>query len=194
MRPSLLQLEASDSTPLVDIAKLAAQGESIRQGHLVEYFTLSARSLLSRCTSSRVPFAWTINPYRGCEFACKYCYARYTHEFMEMRGGVDFERKIYVKQQAAWLLRRDLKKVKQGEEIAIGTATDPYQPAEKRFEVTRGILEELALHHGLAIGIVTKSNLILRDVDLLLRVAEHNSLFVNLTVTTLSAKLARILA
>jgi len=110
-----------------------------------------------------------------------------------MRDGVDFERKIYVKQQAAWLLRRDLKKVKRGEEIAIGTATDPYQPAEKRFEVTRGILEELALHHGLALGIVTKSNLILRDVDLLLRVAEHNSLFVNLTITTLSAKLARIL-
>jgi DNA repair photolyase len=193
MHSSLLQIEATDSAPLVGIAKLAAQGESIRQGHLVEYFTLPARSLLSRCTSSRVPFAWTINPYRGCEFACKYCYARYTHEFMEMREGVDFERKIYVKQQAAWLLRRDLKKVKRGEEIAIGTATDPYQPAEKRFEVTRGILEELALHHGLAIGIVTKSNLILRDVDLLLRVAEHNSLFVNLTVTTLSAKLARIL-
>ena len=193
MHPSLLQIEASYSAPLVGIAKLAAQGESIRQGHLVEYFTLPARSLLSRCTSSRVPFAWTINPYRGCEFACKYCYARYTHEFMEMRDGVDFERKIYVKQQAAGLLRRDLKKVKRGEEIAIGTATDPYQPAEKRFEITRGILEELALHHGLAVGIVTKSNLILRDVDLLLRVAEHNSLFVNLTVTTLSATLARIL-
>jgi len=193
MHPSLLQIEATDPAPLVGIAKMAAQGESLCQGHLVEYFTLPARSLLSRCTSSRVPFAWTINPYRGCEFACNYCYARYTHEFMEMRDGVDFERKIYVKQQAAWLLRRDLKKVKRGEEIAIGTATDPYQPAEKRFEVTRGILEELALHHGLALGIVTKSNLILRDVDLLLRVAEHNSLFVNLTITTLSAKLARIL-
>ena len=164
MHPSLLQIEENEPAPLVGIAKLAAQGESIRQGHLVEYFTLPARSLLSRCTSSRVPFTWTINPYRGCEFACKYCYARYTHEFMEMRDGVDFERKIYVKQQAAWLLRQDLKKVKRGEEIAIGTATDPYQPAEKRFEVTRGILEELALHHGLEIGIVTKSNLIVRDV------------------------------
>src|SRR5208283_2203446 len=193
MHLSLLQIEESDSPPLVGIANLATQSESIRLGHLVEYFALPARSLLSRCTSSRVGFAWTINPYRGCEFACKYCYARYTHEFMEMRDGVYFERKIYVKQQAAWLLRRDLKKVKRGEEIAMGTATDPYQPAEKRFEVTRGILEELALHHGLAIGIVTKSNLILRDVDLLRRVAEHNSLFVNLTITTLSAKLARIL-
>src|SRR5271166_3121369 len=194
MHPSLLQIEESNAeSPLVGIAKLAAEGGSLRQGHLVEYFTLPAPLLLSRCTLSRVAFAWAINPYRGCEFACKDCYARYTHEFMEMRDGVYFERKIYVKQQAAWLLRRDLKKVKRGEEIAIGTATDPYQPAEKRFEVTRGILEELALHHGLAVGIVTKSNLILRDVDLLLRVAEHNSLFVNLTVTTLSATLARIL-
>jgi DNA repair photolyase len=195
MHPSLLQVENTEecAPTLVGIAKLAAQGESIRQGHLVEYFQLPARSLLNRCTSTRVPFDWTINPYRGCEFACKYCYARYTHEFMEMRDGVDFERKIFVKQQAAWLLRQDLRKVKRGEEIAIGTATDPYQPAEKRFEVTRGILEEVAQHHGLKIGIVTKSDLIRRDVELLRRVAEHNSLFVNLTVTTLNTKLARIL-
>src|ERR1700693_4033795 len=176
------------------IRRIAAEGESLREGHNVEYFTLGTRSLLSRVVSGRnLPFTWAINPYRGCEFACKYCYARYTHEFMEMRDGVDFERKIYVKQQAAWLLRQELKKVKRGEEIAIGTATDPYQPAEKRFQVTRGILEELALHHGLEIGIVTKSDLILRDVALLRRVAEHNSLFVNITVTTLDAKLARIL-
>ena len=215
MHPSLLQIEedsldfgpksgqktaeplsgpkVGSGTQLVGIARLAAQGESIRQGHLVEYFTMPARSLLNRCTSSRVPFTWTINPYRGCEFACKYCYARYTHEFMEMRDGVDFERKIYVKQQAAWLLRQDLKKVKRGEEIAIGTATDPYQPAERRYEVTRGVLEELAIHHGLQIGIVTKSDLITRDIELLRRVAENNSLFVNLTITTLDAKLARIL-
>lgn len=205
MDPSLLTIEEEapptlaqrkgegGAPPLVGIAKLAAEGESIRQGHLVEYFTLPARALLNRCTSPRVPFTWTINPYRGCEFACKYCYARYTHEFMEMRDGVDFERKIYVKQQAGWLLRQELKKVKRGEEIAIGTATDPYQPAEKRYEVTRGILEELALHHGLELGIVTKSDLILRDVELLRRVAENNSLFVNLTITTLDTKLARIL-
>jgi len=193
MHPSLLQIEEAEPTLLVGIARLAASAESLRQGHLVEYFSLPARSLLSRCTSPRVPFTWTINPYRGCEFACKYCYARYTHEFMEMRDGMDFERKIYVKQHAAWLLRHDLRKVKRGEEIAIGTATDPYQPAETRFEITQGILEELALHEGLEIGIVTKSNLIVRDIDLLRRVGERNSLFVNLTITTLNAKLARIL-
>ncbi len=178
---------------LVGIARLAAQGESIRQGHDVEYFTLPVRSLLNRCTAARMPFTWTINPYRGCEFACKYCYARYTHEFMEMRDGVDFERKIYVKQQAAWMLRQDLKKVKRGEEIAIGTATDPYQPAERRYEVTRAIMEELARQHGLELGIVTKSNLVLRDVELLREIARHNQLFVNLTVTTVNADLARIL-
>ena len=191
----LLETEENEAAPpLVGIAKLAAQGESIRQGHLVEYFTLPARSLLNRCVSRRaLPFTWTINPCRGCEFACKYCYARYTHEFMEMRDGVDFERKIYVKQQAAWLLRRDLKKVKPGEEIAIGTATDPYQPAEKRFQVTRGILEELALHSGLELGIVTKSDLIGRDIDVLLQVSQRNALFVNLTITTLDTDLARIL-
>jgi DNA repair photolyase len=193
MHPSLLQTDESEPGPLVGIAKLAAQGESVRQGHLVEYFTLRSRALLNRCTSRRVSFAWTINPYRGCEFACKYCYARYTHEFMEMRDGVDFERKIYVKQRAAWLLRQELKKVKRGEEIAIGTATDPYQPAEKRYQVTLGILEELALHRRLEIGIVTKSDLVVRDVDLLRRVAEHNALFVNVTITTLNTNLARIL-
>src|SRR5271169_1893348 len=127
---------------LVGIARIAAEGETLREGHNVEYFTLGIRSLLNRVVSQRhLPFEWAINPYRGCEFACKYCYARYTHEFMELREGVDFERKIFIKQHAADLLRHELKKVKPGEQIAIGTATDPYQPAEKRFEVTRAILE-----------------------------------------------------
>ena len=140
-----------------------------------------------------MPFTWTINPYRGCEFACKYCYARYTHEFMELRDGVEFEQKIFVKQHAADLLRQELHHVKPGEEIAIGTATDPYQPAERRFEVTRAILEELARHRGLEIGIVTKSNLVLRDTDILQQITRNNRLFVNITITTLKADLARIL-
>ena len=178
---------------LVGIARLAAEGESLRQGHDVEYFTLPVRSLLNRCTVGRMPFTWTINPYRGCEFACKYCYARYTHEFMELRDGVDFERKIYVKQHAAELLRQELRRVKPGEEIAIGTATDPYQPIERRLEVTRAILEELSRHVGLELGIVTKSNLIVRDIDLLQRIAENNQIFVNVTITTLDVDLARIL-
>src|SRR5512135_3786525 len=107
-------------TKLIGIARIASEGESLREGHNVEYFTLASRSLLNRVVSKRnLPFTWAINPYRGCEFACKYCYARYTHEFMEMRDGVEFERKIYVKQHAADLLKRDLRKVKPGEQIAI---------------------------------------------------------------------------
>jgi len=184
-----------DSEPrpkLVGIARLAAAAESLREGHNVEYFTLATRSLLNRVVSRRnLPFTWAINPYRGCEFACKYCYARYTHEFMELRDGTEFEQKIFVKQHAADLLRQELKRVKPGEEIAIGTATDPYQPAERRFEVTRGILEELARHSGFEIGIVTKSNLITRDAELLRRVAENNRIFVNVTVTTVNTDLAR---
>jgi len=136
---------SSEKSPLVGIARLAASGESLREGHNVEYFTLPAKSLLNRCVSNRsLPFTWTINPYRRCEFGCQYCYARYTHEFMEMRDGADFEQKIYVKQHTADLLRRELKKVKPAEPIALGTATDPYQPAERRYEVTLGILQECA--------------------------------------------------
>jgi DNA repair photolyase len=184
---------STDSPPkLIGIARIAAEGESLREGHNVEYFTLGTRSLLSRVVSGRnLPFTWAINPYRGCEFACKYCYARYTHEFMELRDGVDFERKIFVKQRAAALLQSELKKVKRGEQISIGTATDPYQPAERRFELTRAILEELARHSGLEIAIVTKSNLVTRDAELLRRVGEHNRIFVNITVTTVDTELAR---
>ena len=184
----------SNQAQLVGIARLASQGDSLREGHNVEYFTLPAKSLLNRCISRRnLPFTWTINPYRGCEFGCKYCYARYTHEFMEMREGADFEQKIYVKQHAAELLRQELRQVKSGESIALGTATDPYQPAERRYEVTRAILEEFARHRGFELGIVTKSNLVVRDLDLLREVARHNKLSINLTVTTIDVDLARIL-
>lgn len=188
-----LPLSPVQESKLVGIARLAADGQSLRQGHQVEYFTLPVRSLLNRCTGARMPFTWTINPYRGCEFACKYCYARYTHEFMEMRDGVDFEQKIYVKQHAANLLRQELRRVKPGEQIAIGTATDPYQPAERRFEVTRAILEELVRHEGLELGLITKGNLILRDLDLLRQLGRKNRLMVNVTITTLNVDLARIL-
>src|SRR6476659_6937525 len=178
---------------LIGIARLASQGQFLREGHKIEYFTLPAKSILNRCTGTRMPFTWTINPYRGCEFACKYCYARYTHEFMELRDGLDFERKIYVKDHAAELLSQELRHVKYGEDIAIGTATDPYQPAERKFEITRGILQELAKHTELDLGIVTKSDLVVRDIDVLQEISRKNRLFVNLTVTTLKTDLARIL-
>ncbi len=189
--PGFFELEPPPH--LVGIARLASLGESLEAGHKVEYFSLPAQSLLNKCDAPRMPFAWTINPYRGCEFACKYCYARYTHEFMEMRDGLEFERKIYVKQNTGWLLRRDLKKVKRGQSIAIGTATDPYQPAERRFGMTRAILEELANHAGHDISIISKSNLILRDLALLQKIAAQNNLSINLTVTTIDVDLARLL-
>jgi len=191
---SLPLLPLPEKPRLIGIARLASEGESVREGHNVEYFTLPAKSLLNRCVSKRqMPFTWTINPYRGCEFGCLYCYARYTHEFMEMRDGMAFEQKIYVKQHAADLLRHELRRVKPDESIALGTATDPYQPAERRYEVTRGILEEFARHRGFELGIVTKSNLIVRDLELLKEVALANRLSVHITITTLDVNLARIL-
>ena len=190
---SLPLLPAPD-TRLVGIARLAQEGESIREGHNIEYFTLPSKSLLNRCVSKRqMPFTWTINPYRGCEFGCRYCYARYTHEFMEMRDGMEFEQKIYVKQHATDLLRRELRRVKPGESIALGTATDPYQPAERRYGVTRDILQEFARRRGFEVGIVTKSNLVVRDLELLQRIAQANRLSIHITITTLDADLARIL-
>src|ERR1041385_3483921 len=179
--------------PLVGISKLAAQGEAISEGHKVEYISLENRSLLTRCDSPRMPFSWQINPYRGCEFACKYCYARYTHEFMEMRNGLDFERKIYVKKHSAWLLRQELKQVRAGQSIAIGTATDPYQPAERKFGVTRAIMEEFSRHQGLSLGMVTKSDLILRDLDLLREISRKNRLSIHITITTTRTDLAEMI-
>ncbi len=115
----------------VGIARLASSSPLADAKRGTEYFLLPVRSILNHCDSDRVPFSWTVNPYRGCEFGCQYCYARYTHEYMEL-DSADFERKIYVKQDAGALAGRDLRMEKvQGEHIAIGTATDPYQPARR---------------------------------------------------------------
>jgi DNA repair photolyase len=192
------------AAPLVGIARLASISPIAptrrKSDERPEYFFLPVKSILNRCDSNRVPFDWTINPYRGCEFACKYCYARYTHEFMELDGAA-FEKKIYVKRDAAMLLTRDIAtkylfaKGCDGapEHIAIGTATDPYQPAEREYRVTRACLEELARHDGLSVSITTKSNLITHDVDVLAQIARRSRLFVDITVTTLRPRLARLL-
>ena len=122
---------------LVGIARLAASSPRADAKRGTEYFVLPVRSIINRCDSERVPFNYTINPYRGCEFGCHYCYARYTHEFMELDGG-EFEKKIYAKRDAGALVARDLENPRlEGEHIAIGAATDPYQPAEREFGVTR---------------------------------------------------------
>jgi len=181
------------ATELVGIARLAASSPCAEAKRGTEYFLLPVKSILNECHSERVPFRWTVNPYRGCEFGCKYCYARYTHEYMELDGG-EFETKIYVKQDAGPLAERDLGSEKiWGEHIAIGTATDPYQPAEKEFGATRAILERMAEREGLSLSITTKSNQVLRDIDLLQRISAKSALSVNLSITTLKTRLARML-
>ncbi|PYU17147.1 MAG: radical SAM protein [Acidobacteria bacterium] len=191
---------------LVGIARLAATSppaETKRKSlERPEYFVLPVKSILNRCDSQRVPFEWTINPYRGCEFACKYCYARYTHEYMEL-DGAEFEKKIYVKKDAAALLAWDVaRKYSYSSEasggtrpdhIAIGTATDPYQPAEREYGVTRACLEELAKKEGLSVSIITKSDQIVRDIEVLKRIRERSNLSIDITITTLRTRLARIL-
>ena len=191
---------------LVGIARLAASSPPAetrrKSAEKPEYFLLPVKSILNRCDSNRVPFEWTINPYRGCEFACKYCYARYTHEYMEL-DGAEFEKKIYVKKDAAPQLAWDVAhKYSYASEasggarpdhIAIGTATDPYQPAEREYGVTRACLEELAKREGLSVSIITKSNQIVRDIDVLQRIAERSNLGIDVTITTLRAGLTRLL-
>ena len=191
---------------LVGIARLAASSPAAttrrNSAERPEYFLLPVKSILNRCDSKRVPFEWTINPYRGCEFGCKYCYARYTHEYMELDGS-EFEKKIYVKKDAAPLLAWDVShkysytaELASGpgpEHIAIGTATDLYQPAEREYGVTRSCLEELAKRDGLSISVITKSNQIVRDIDILKKIAERSQLSLSITITTLRSRLARLL-
>lgn len=155
---------------------------------------MPVRRILNRCDSPRMPFRWTINPYRGCEFGCVYCYARYTHEFLEERDPMAFERRIFVKQRAAEALVRNLSHTALGaDQIALGTATDPYQPAERRFHRTRDALEVFAEQRGLVLSITTKSDLAARDIPLLQQIAERNAVSVNITITTLDTSLARAL-
>src|SRR5690348_10056769 len=167
---------------LVGIARLASESSLLEAKRTVEYFEIPTRSILNR-TKPSMPFRWTINPYRGCEFGCKYCYARYTHEFMEM-AAEEFEDKIYAKQSAAHLLRQELARIDRKDSIALGTATDPYQPAERRFGRTRSILEVFASQRGWHLGMITKSDLIVRDIDLLKQIARANVLSIHLTITT----------
>jgi DNA repair photolyase len=190
------------------LARLAAEATHADTGHHIEFKAMQARSILNKSVSKRrLSLEWSINPFRGCEFGCKYCYARYTHEFLQPQpiaavpsGAYDapqqpwalaFEREIYLKENAAWLLEQELRKIDPQQEIALGTATDPYQPIERRVGITRSLLEVFARHAGHKLGIVTKSSLITRDIDLLIKIAQHNTLVVHVTITTADAKLAR---
>src|SRR5580693_8719533 len=124
---------------LVGIARLAAGSAVLEAKQRVQYFELETRKFIGRNSNATMRFVWTINPYRGCEFGCRYCYARYTHEFMELRQSSDFEDRIYAKSDVGGILRREILRTRPAGGIAIGTATDPYQPAERRFKRTRAI-------------------------------------------------------
>ena len=160
----------------------------------VEFIEMSVRTILNRCENPRMPFRWTINPYRGCEFGCVYCYARYTHEFLELRDPMDFERRIFVKRMAAQVLSHTLSRTPIGSDpIAIGTATDPYQPAERKYGLTRSMLEVFAQLGGLDLSITTKSALVVRDLDLLCAINSRSKLSVNFSLMTLNRRLQRTL-
>jgi DNA repair photolyase len=153
--------------------------------------TDDTRSIIARNDSPDVPFDRSINPYRGCEHGCIYCFARPTHAYLGLSPGQDFESRLYAKPRAAELLAAELSRpgYRCGV-IALGANTDPYQPIERRFAITRQILETLgACEHP--VSIVTKSNLVLRDLDLLAGLAERNLVSVYLSLTTLDRQLAR---
>ena len=182
----------------------------------ITYYAARARGILNGPETTGMGF-WSINPYIGCAFGCAYCYARYAHRYVMERsvagdrlaGAAErdvgrippwlaFERHIFVKRNAAELLARALRQgserhlaLVRGEHIAIGTATDPYQPAERRFRVTREILEVLAQHPGLHVSITTKSPLVTRDVDVLARIARYSTISVHVSLITVDRTLAR---
>jgi len=174
------------------LAAQAAMAPVLGARREITYLDLPCRSVLNRCSNPHMPFGWTINPYRGCEFGCTYCYARYTHEYLGYDRWLDFETRIHVKSEAALRLEEEARGGRlRGRAIAIGTATDPYQPAERRYGVTRGILEVLARQDGIHLSITTKSDLVVRDLDLLREMARRGSLHVNFSITTLWPALAR---
>jgi DNA repair photolyase len=179
--------------PGVPAPNLASRmgAETVRERGGVEYRELAARSLLNRCHAPRMPFKWTVNPYRGCAMGCRYCYAAYTHEFMGIEGA-DFHSLIYVKKGGEEETARRLAAVaRTGEPIAIGTATDPYQPAEAEANVTRRFLEMAAGYRNLRLGITTKGALILRDVGLLQRIHRRSRLTVHVSLVSPHADLVR---
>lgn len=159
-----------------------------------QFQSLESARLLNRLTGSNMPFGWTVNPFRGCEIGCRYCYARATHEYLGHSMPEDFERHVYVKVGDPARLLDDLRRAREsGQEVAIGAATDPYQPAEARFAVTRRVLEAMIRVPGLRVGITTKGTGITRDVALLQELAGCADLRVNISLISLDAPLLRLI-
>jgi len=158
----------------------------------VSYRALDTRSLLNRCNSPRMPFEWTVNPYRGCAMGCRYCYATYTHEFLGLPDASTFHEAVWVK-RGGWdeTARRIAAAVRRGERIALGTATDPYQPGEAEERVTLRFLELAAQHRGVRLSLTTKGAIVLRDLDLLRRIHGRGTLTVSVSLISTDAGLLR---
>jgi DNA repair photolyase len=186
-----VRFESTDLDPFDDGWGSLARARADDPPPRTEVTPDASRSVLVRNTSPDIPFDRSINPYRGCEHGCVYCYARPTHAYLGLSPGLDFETKLIAKFDAASLLEREL--ARPGYEcqpIALGTNTDPYQPVERRLRITRGVLEVLArCRHPLTI--VTKSAAVVRDLDLLAPMARHDLARVAISVTTLDGDLAR---
>ncbi len=158
-----------------------------------EYFRDHTKSLISYNSSPDIPFDAGINPYRGCEHGCVYCFARPNHEYLGLSAGLDFETKIFVKEDAAKILRKELSAKKwQPQPIAMSGVTDPYQPIERRLGITRSCLEVLAEFRN-PVGIVTKNHLVTRDIDLLKELAQYNAAAVMISLTSLDPHLISVM-
>ena len=158
-----------------------------------EYFRDGTKSIITRNNSHDVGFETSLNPYRGCEHGCIYCYARPTHEYLGFSAGLDFESKIMVKTSASELLRTELESPRwQPQTLVLSGVTDPYQPIERKLRITCGCLEVLAKFRN-PVAIITKNRLVTRDVDILSELAACNAVAVNISVTSLDANLQRVL-
>ncbi len=174
-----------------EVKEAAEEGESWSPSGRTRYFHDHTRGIIASNQSPDVGFERSINPYRGCEHGCVYCFARPTHEFLGLSAGLDFESRIFVKLDAPVLLRRELSSPKWTPQfIAISGVTDCYQPVERRLRITRGCLEVLAEARN-PVGIITKNHLVTRDVDLLAEMAQHHAAKVHISVTTLDRELQR---
>ena len=168
MRWRLADDEKDGQSALFSAEEIAGPERGTGKLSGLEFLPVTARKILNPVpASSRMPFRWTINVYRGCSHACTYCFARPTHEYLGLNIGEDFDRKIVVKINAVEKLRAELRDPRwTGESVAMGTNTDPYQRAEGKYRLTRGVVEALG-EHGNPFSILTKSALVLRDLDLL---------------------------
>src|SRR3954469_10667156 len=188
----------SNNPPPGTPAPLFPQGAVVRRfdtPHFrgITFFEVRARSIINKVPeASRVPFRWTINPYRGCSHACSYCFARKTHTYLDLDAGHDFDTSIVVKVNAAELLRKELAHPRwAGEHIAMGTNVDCYQRAEGRYALMRGILEALR-DAGNPFSILTKGALILRDVDLLQQAAAVTDVGTNVSIGSVDREVTRL--